>query len=219
MLSESTVKPLRAFAWSESPAVSSTGEGRAEWAEDWALVQQCATGDEAACTRLVTDHQRMVYQLALHLLGDPQEALDLSQEVFLRVFRTLNQFRGHSALRTWIYRIVITQASNRRRWWRRRHQSEQVPLEEHVSTHGDLPDGRAFSMPDALAQQQQTAKQVWQALDALPFDQRSILVLREIDGLSYEEIGYSLGVAVGTVKSRLARAREQLRDVLRGKTT
>lgn len=74
-------------------------------------------------------------------------------------------------------------------------------------------------MPDAVAQQQQTATQVWQALDALPFDQRSILVLREIDGLSYEEIGYSLGVAVGTVKSRLARAREQLRDVLRERTS
>jgi len=219
MHSESIVKPLRAFAWSESPAVSSTGEGRAEWAEDWALAQQCASGDEAACTRLVTDHQRMVYQLSLHLLGDPQEALDLSQEVFLRVFRTLNQFRGHSALRTWIYRIVITQASNRRRWWRRRHQSEQVPLDEHVSAHGDLPDARTFSMPDAVAQQQQTARQVWHALDALPFDQRSILVLREIDGLSYEEIGYSLGVAVGTVKSRLARAREELRDVLRGQTS
>lgn len=217
MLGESTVKPLRAFAWSE-PTVSPSTEGRAEWAEDWALVQQCANGDEAACTRLVTDHQRMVYQLALHLLGDPQEALDLSQEVFLRVFRTLNQFRGHSALRTWIYRIVVTQASNRRRWWRRRHQSQQVALDEHVATHGDLPDSRAFTKPDQVAVQQQVARHVWTALDTLPFDQRSILVLREIDGLSYEEIGYSLGIAVGTVKSRLARAREHLRDALRGVT-
>lgn len=214
MLSESTVKPLRAFAWSE-PSAASSGEGRAEWADDWALVQQCEAGDDAACHRLVTDHQRMVYQLSLHLLGDAQEALDLSQEVFLRVFRTLGQFRGHSALRTWIYRIVITQASNRRRWWRRRHQSAQVPLEVHVSTHGDLPDDRAASMPDQLAQQEQTSRQVWQALDQLPFEQKSILVLREIDGLSYEEIGASLGVAVGTVKSRLARAREHLRSVLR----
>lgn len=215
MMGESTVKPLRAFAWSESPSTTSTGEGRAEWAEDWALVQQCAAGEESACTRLVTDHQRMVYQLSLHLLGDPQEALDLSQEVFLRVFRTLGQFRGHSALRTWIYRIVVTQASNRRRWWRRRHQAQQVALDEHVASHGDLADGRPFSMPDQVAEQQQTARQVWAALDTLPFDQRSILVLREIDGLSYEEIGYSLGVAVGTVKSRLARAREQLRTALR----
>lgn len=76
----------------------------------------------------------MVYQLSLHLLGDQQEALDLSQEFFLRVFRTLGQFRGQSALRTWIYRVVATQASNRRRWWRRRHQSQQVALDQHVRT-------------------------------------------------------------------------------------
>ncbi len=214
MLGETTVKPLRSLVWSES-RVGSGAEGRAEWADDWALVQQCATGDEAACTRLVTDHQRMVYQLALHLLGDPQEALDLSQEVFLRVFRTLGQFRGQSALRTWIYRIVVTQASNRRRWWRRRYQAQQVPLDDHVATHGDLPESRSFARPDEVAQQQQIARQVWEALDRLPFEQRTILVLREIDGLSYEEIGFSLGVAVGTVKSRLARAREHLRDTLR----
>ena len=120
------MRPIRAFAWSETAGVS---EGQAEWAADWARAQECLAGDEAACTRLVTDHQRMVYQLSLHLLNDPQEALDLSQEVFLRVFRTLGQFRGQSALRTWIYRVVVTQASNRRRWWRRRHQSQQVPLE------------------------------------------------------------------------------------------
>ncbi len=217
MMGETTVKPLRAFSWPES--ASSTAEGHAEWTADWELVQQCAAGDEASCTQLVTDHQRMVYQLSLHLLGDPQEALDLSQEVFLRVFRTLGQFRGHSALRTWIYRIVVTQASNRRRWWRRRHQSAQVALDEHVANHGDLADGRTSSKPDEVAEQAQVARHVWQALDTLPFDQRSILVLREIDGLSYEEIGYSLGVAVGTVKSRLARAREHLRDALRKVTS
>src|ERR1043165_8974707 len=111
----SAVKPLRALTWNEA---STSG---------WALVQSCAAGDELACTRLVSDHQRMVYQLALHLLGDPQEALDLSQEVFLKVFRTLPQFRGQSTLRTWIYRIVVNQASNRQRWWRRRRRAQQVP--------------------------------------------------------------------------------------------
>lgn len=190
-------------------------EGQAEWAADWARAQECLAGDEVACARLVTDHQRMVYQLSLHLLADQQEALDLSQEVFLRVFRTLGQFRGQSALRTWIYRVVVTQASNRRRWWRRRHQSQQVALDEHVATHGDLPDQRAFTKPDQVAEQQQTARNVWKALDQMPFDQRAIIVLREIDGLSYEEIATSLGVAVGTVKSRLARAREHLREILR----
>jgi len=206
------VRPIRAFAWSDSAGVS---EGQAEWAADWARAQDCLAGDEAACSRLVTDHQRMVYQLSLHLLSDQQEALDLSQEVFLRVFRTLGQFRGQSALRTWIYRVVVTQASNRRRWWRRRQQSRQVALDEHVATHGDLPDQRPFTKPDQVAEQQQTARQVWEALDKMPFDQRAIIVLREIDGLSYEEIATSLGVAVGTVKSRLARARQHLRELLR----
>ena len=203
MAVETFVKPFRVLNWPDAASA------------DWALVQQCAAGDEAACARLVTDHQRMVYQLALHLLGEPQEAADLSQEVFLRVFRTLPQFRGQSTLKTWIYRIVVNQASNRQRWWRRRHRSQQVQLEEHTGTHGELAESRNFAMPDRVLQQRETADRVWQALDALPFEQRAVVVLREIDGLSYEEIATSLAIAVGTVKSRLARAREGLRARLR----
>jgi len=196
------VKPFRALTWSDAAD------------SDWALVQQCAAGDEAACTRLVTDHQRMVYKLGLHLLGDAQEAMDLSQEVFLRVFRTLPYFRGQATLRTWIYRIVINQASNRQRWWRRRKKSQQVSLEEQTAHGNELAESRNFAMPDRLLQQQETAGRVWGALDELPFDQRSAIVLREIHGLSYEEIAASLGVAVGTIKSRLARARSTLRSTL-----
>jgi RNA polymerase sigma-70 factor (ECF subfamily) len=205
MAAETAVKPIRVVALSSAASA------------DWALVQECAPGSptsEQACTRLVSDHQRMVYQLALHLLGDPQEALDLSQEVFLKVFRTLPQFRGQSTLRTWIYRIVVNQASNRQRWWRRRRRSQQVAIEEHTAVHGELPDVREFSMPDRVLQERETAGRVWQALNQLPFEQRAVIVLREIDGLSYEEIATSLDVAVGTVKSRLARARETLRLAL-----
>ena len=101
--------------------------GAISWSEldtrEAALIERCTAGDETACADLVAEHQRMVYTLALHLLGDRDEALDLSQEVFLRVFRTLSSFRGQSALRTWIYRIVVNQARNRQRWWRRRHRS------------------------------------------------------------------------------------------------
>lgn len=203
MAADTTVKPFRALTWPEAAS------------SDWELVQQCASGDEAACARLVTDHQRMVYQLALHLLGEPQEALDLSQEVFLRVFRMLPRFRGQSTLRTWIYRIVVNQASNRQRWWRRRHRAQQVALDDHAAVHGELAESRNFAMPDRVLQQRETAGRVWQALDALPFDQRAVIVLREIDGLSYDEIAVSLSVAVGTVKSRLARARDTLRTMLR----
>lgn len=202
-MSPEAVKPFRALTWPD-----------ANTSADWALVQACAAGDDVACTRLVADHQRMVYQLALHLLGDRQEALDLSQEVFLRVFRTLSQFRGQSALRTWIYRIVINQASNRQRWWRRRHRSQQVALHAHIEAHGELPDERTSERPDRVFGQKEVAASVWRALNDLPFDQRAVIVLREIDGLSYDEIADSLGVAVGTVKSRLARARGELRTAL-----
>ena len=180
-----------------------------------ALVQRCAARDEDACAELVSEHQRMVYQLSLNLLSDHNEALDLSQEVFLRVFRTIHTFRGHAALRTWIYRIVINQARNRQRWWRRRHRSQQVSLDEHIRDHGELPETNNGGSPDRLLGQKLLADRIREALDRLPFDQKTALVLREIDGLSYEEIGFSLGIAVGTVKSRLARAREALRGELR----
>ncbi len=116
-----SVKPVPSITWTEVG-------GR-----EAALIQRCAAGDEDACAELVGEHQRMVYQLSLNLLSDHNEALDLSQEVFLRVFRTLHGFRGQSALRTWIYRIVVNQARNRQRWWRRRHRSQQVSLDEHIT--------------------------------------------------------------------------------------
>jgi len=180
-----------------------------------ALIERCAAGEPTACAELVSGHERMVYQLALHLLGDRDEALDLSQEVFFSVFRTIRNFRGQSALKTWIYRIVINQARNRQRWWRRRHKADQVSLDQHVAAHGDLPQPGDHTAPDRAYARKQLAERLWSALDHLPFDQRTVVVLREIDGLSYEEIADSLGVAIGTVKSRLTRARQTLRDELR----
>ncbi|MDQ3069510.1 MAG: sigma-70 family RNA polymerase sigma factor [Acidobacteriota bacterium] len=203
MAEETFVKPARALTWSDVAS------------DELALIQRCAAGDEDACTELVSAHERMVYQLSLHLLGDHNEALDLSQEVFLRIFRTIRSFRGQSALRTWIYRIVVNQASNRQRWWRRRRRAQQVSFEAHVELHGDLPATGQLDSPEAVLGQKELAGRLRAALDRLPFDQKTVIVLREIDGLSYEEIAFSLNVAVGTVKSRLARAREQLRAQLR----
>ena len=199
---ELSVKPVRAITWTDVG-------GR-----EASLVQRCAARDEEACAELVSEHQRMVYQLSLNLLNDHNEALDLSQEVFLRVFRTVHSFRGHSSLRTWIYRIVVNQARNRQRWWRRRHRAQQVSLDQHIQEHGDLPEAVDHG-PDRLVGQKQLGERIRTALERLPFDQKTAIVLREIDGLSYDEIGFSLGIAVGTVKSRLARAREGLRAQLR----
>jgi RNA polymerase sigma-70 factor (ECF subfamily) len=179
-----------------------------------ALIERCAGGDETACAELVSEHQRMVFHLACHLLGDRDEALDLSQDVFLRVFRTIHTFRGQSQLRTWIYRIVINQVRNRQRWWRRRFRSSQVSLDQHLEAHGDLPAVADASTPERAFAQKELGDRLRGALDGLPFDQRTAIVLREIDGLSYEEIAFSLGVTLGTVKSRLTRARHALRAAL-----
>ena len=197
-----SVKPASALSWSDVASRES------------ALIQRCAQGDEDAYAELVDEHQRMVYQLALNLLGEHDEALDLSQEVFLRVFRTIDGFRGQSSLRTWIFRIVVNQAKNRQRWWRRRFQSQQVSLDDHIRTCGELRAGRLLE-PDRVLGQKELAERLQAALDALPFEQRTAIVLREVDGLSYDEIAYSMGVALGTVRSRLARARETLRAQLR----
>jgi RNA polymerase sigma-70 factor, ECF subfamily len=204
---EELVKDAGALGWSDLAGTEA------------ALIQRCAAGEEVACAELVAGHERMVYTLALHLLGDRDEALDLSQEVFLRVFRTIGGFRGQSALKTWIYRIVINQARNRQRFWRRRRRSDQVSLDQHVAEHGDLTQPGDGTSPHRALARKELASRLWSALNDLPFDQRTVIVLREIDGLSYEEIAFSLGVAVGTVKSRLTRARQALRVQLRESRT
>jgi RNA polymerase sigma-70 factor (ECF subfamily) len=197
------VKNADALSWSDVDS------------QEAALIGRCASGDETACAELVANHQRMVYGLAFNLLGDRDEALDLSQEVFLRVFRTLASFRGQSTLRTWIYRIVINQVRNRQRWWRRRHRSSLVSLDEHLRQYGDVESKRDV-LPDRQLASKETAACIWAAMERLPFDQRTALILREVDGLKYEEIAFSLDVAVGTVKSRLTRARQALRAELLG---
>jgi RNA polymerase sigma-70 factor (ECF subfamily) len=198
----SIVKQARAASWSDVGVREAT------------LVQRCASHDEAACAELVAEHQRMVVQLAVNLLGERDEALDLSQEVFLRVFRTIHRFRGQSSLRTWIYRIAVNQARNRHRFWRRRHRNDQVSLDAHIAVHGEFPSTLNLR-PDRAFEQKELGERLQRALDALPFDQRTAIVLREVDGLSYGDIAFSLGVAIGTVKSRLTRARQALRDELR----
>lgn len=192
--------------------------GALRWTEvagrEAALVERCASGEQLACAELVSEHERMVFQLAFNMLGDHDEALDLSQDVFFSVFRTIHRFRSQSTLKTWIYRIVINQARNRQRWWRRRGKADQVSLDAHVAAHGDPRQPGDVTSPDRAFARRQLAERLRTALERLPFDQRSVIVLREIDGLSYDEIAFSSGVAIGTVKSRLTRARQTLRRQL-----
>jgi len=180
------------------------------------LVEMCRKGDAEAFARLVSLHESMVYNLAARLLGDAEEARDLSQDVFLQVYRTLGRFEGRSSLKTWIYRIVVNQARNRQRWWRRRNRARCCPIEDMTpSDHARAAAGRpdAEAPFECLARGERT-RALQAALLTLSFDHRAILLLREVEGLDGDEIATALKIPQGTVKSRLARARESLRQAV-----
>jgi len=186
-----------------------------EGAPDGRLLELCRSGDAHAFARLVALHEGMVFNLAARLLGDPEEARDASQEVFLQVFRTLARFEGRSSLRTWIFRIVVNQCRNRQRWWRRRRKDRCCPIEDLTpAQEARLPAGAQGESPYESARRGEEARQVQAALLRLSFDHRAILLLREVQGLSCEQVAATLRVPEGTVKSRLARAREALRREL-----
>lgn len=178
------------------------------------LVEQCRRGDAQAFARLVSLHERMVFSLAARLLGDREDAKDVAQEVFLQVYRTLDRFEGRSSLRTWIYRIVVNQCWNRQRWWRRRRKDRACGLDELTAADQARVTAPEGTHPFEELRRRERAERVQTALLGLSFDHRAILILREVEGLSGDEIAEALGLPGGTVKSRLARAREALRALL-----
>jgi RNA polymerase sigma-70 factor (ECF subfamily) len=185
-------------------------------ARDHELVVSCRTGDPGAFARLVRLHEGMVFNVAARLLGDAEEARDVAQEVFLQVYRMLSRFEGRSSLKTWIYRIAVNQCHNRRRFWHRRRRDREEPLEEGLVRNGLADAGEASRSPYEETLLRERARRVQAALLQLSFEHRSVLVLREVEGLTCEEVGLALGVPEGTVKSRLSRAREAMRQRLRG---
>jgi RNA polymerase sigma-70 factor (ECF subfamily) len=181
---------------------------------DMVLAQRCADGDQQACRDLVDEHRGMVFGLGFQLLGNYDEALDLSQEVFLRVFRTIGRFRGGATLRTWIYRIVVNGARNRQRWFQRHRRAFLVQLDAYVEDHGDPVADANGASPERALNRVEAGRRLWAGLARLSLEQRTALVLRELHGMSYVEVGYTLGVTTSAVKSRLSRARETLRREL-----
>jgi RNA polymerase sigma-70 factor (ECF subfamily) len=156
----------------------------------------------------------MVYNLASRLLGDREEAKDVSQDVFLQVYRVLPRFEGRSSLKTWIYRIVVNQCRNRQRWWRRRRRDKALPLEELTASESVQLASPPNEGPEQEVARREESRRVQAALIKLSLDHRAVLLLREVEELSGAEIAEALGVAEGTVKSRLARARDALRQAL-----
>lgn len=191
----------------------------AKWSlDEAALIERCLSGDDTAFDQIIARYQDMVFNVAYRFLGGHDEAVDLSQEVFLQIYRKLSSFRQDASLKTWIYRIVINRAKNRQRWWKRRlGEMTAMPIDEAESSpHWELsaPVHSGIVAPDKALERKEMGHILRSAIDGLPFDQRTILILKEIEGLSYEEISSALDLPLGTVKSRLARARKLLREKL-----
>src|SRR5262252_6497403 len=178
------------------------------------LISRLRVGDLDAFEDLVAHFERPVYSLCFRLLGDAEEARDAAQETFIKVYRGLGKFRAESGLKTWIYRIAINQAMNQQRWWRRRHRDETISLElsrgESDFRLGDGLPSLAVS-PEQEAIRNEREQNIMRALADVKPEYRVALVLREIEELSYEEIAETLAISIGTVKSRIARGREELR--------
>jgi RNA polymerase sigma-70 factor (ECF subfamily) len=173
------------------------------------LVARHRAGDGRAFDEVYVRYSSMVYGLALRLSANPQEAEDLTQEVFLRIYRHLGGFRGGSSLKTWVYRVALNQCRSR---YARFRPATQGLFEEGVEEAPQLRDPARG--PEETALSNDTARRVALALARLPLVFREAVVLRDLEGLAYEEIADATGVRVGTVRSRIARGREQLRQLL-----
>ena len=193
-------------------------------AEDAALVAALKAGSEEAFGLLIAQYSQPLFSLIARSLQDPADAADITQEVFIKVFRNIRGFNGGSSLRTWLYRIALHEASNQRRWWTR-HKKAELTIDAPAFAFQDVDDegvslgatlASASASPFDEAVNSELRARVEAALRELPEAFRVVVVLREMDGFAYEEIADVLQLPVGTVKSRLMRGRALLKAILVG---
>lgn len=188
--------------------------------EETALIDELRAGSEEAFEWLIARYHQPIYSLLARTAHDRADAADLTQEVFVKVFRKIGSFHGESSLRTWIYRIALREASNQRRWWRR-HKQQEIPIEQEITDEDSRAPVHLKEMlvdpaesPFDFAVHEQNRARVERALQAVPEPFRSTLILRDIEGFVYEEVAEMQGVSLGTVKSRLVRGRACLKALL-----
>lgn len=187
--------------------------------EDKELIEKSRAGDKEAFNRLVIKYQVWVFNLSYRMLGDYQEANDISQEAFIKLYFSLKEFRGDASLSTYLYRIVANLCKNRIRGLMRRRKVEVTSLDASLETDdGELRSGPISSSPSPREELDRKNKQVLiqKAINSLAYEFREAIVLRDIQQLSYQEICEVLGIEMGTVKSRVHRAREFLKEKLKG---
>jgi RNA polymerase sigma-70 factor, ECF subfamily len=185
--------------------------------EEANFVRRLQANEDAAYDELVRTYSASIFHVAYRMLGESAEASDVVQEIFLKVFRNIGAFKGEAALKTWIFKIAFSEILNRLRWWKRRHRLATMSLDEHPNGNGTGPGcflASSGPTPEQALQSKEQEASIQHALGRLSSEHRSIIVLRDIEGFSYNEIADVLEVSVGTVKSRLARARADLKKSL-----
>jgi len=182
---------------------------------DQQLVERVQRGDKAAFDLLVVKYQRKIFRLLSRLIRDAAEIEDVAQEAFIKAYRALPNFRGDSAFYTWLYRIAINTAKNYLVSQGRRAPTSTPTDIEDAETFDDGDHLRDLNTPDSMLVTKQVGEAVNRAIDQLPEDLRTAIVLRELEGLSYEEIAESMQCPIGTVRSRIFRAREAIALELR----
>jgi len=181
------------------------------------MVAELQAGSEEAFSWLIAKFHQPIYSVISRTISDPADAADLTQDVFIKVFRGISSFHGEASLRTWIYRIALHEASNQRRWWFR-HKRQEVTIEQET---GDQHNGQPICLKDTLmdehespfdlAAHEEIRARVEAELRQVSEPFRTVVILRDIEGFAYEEIAEILDVNLGTVKSRLMRGRAQLK--------
>lgn len=178
------------------------------------LVSLLKQGQEDAFRVLVRRYETRVFSIAYGITLDREESLDIVQEVFLKVYQNIHGFREESRLSTWLHRITVNLCLNWKKRWKRRFRWHHQPLERDESGN-DLKSGTEAHYPDALYEKKEFEKIFWDRLNELPEKTRAVFVLKEVEGLSYDEIAKTLGVRTGTVSSRLFYARKRLKQSLK----
>lgn len=191
-------------------------------AEEDAIISELKAGSEEAFAWLIGKYHKQIFSVIARTVPDPADAADLTQDVFIKVYRGIGGFNGQASLRTWIYRIALHEASNQRRWWRR-HKRAEITIESETC---QFQDGNALCLKDTLvdehgspfdhAASEEVRARVEEALRQVPQPFRTAVVLRDIEGFSYEEVAEILDVNLGTVKSRIMRGRAHLKTRLAG---
>ena len=207
------------FDQEELPTVAIAAQSSVVLNAESEFIESLKAGDSEAFDIFVNRYSANVYALLFRLTENVEEAQDLTQDTFLRALKAIKNFRGESNLKTWLFRIAVNETKNRWRWWKRRKNDSIVSLdaENHFN---EMPLSETIAdvseNPETAVLRREREFQLRKMLRELPQNFREVIILRDIEGLSYDEIAVALSTNVGTIKSRIARGREELRKKLSG---